>query len=246
MSQFESPDEQNEQAGIQVDLYGIKTKIQPTETDEPPPRTWKETLAGVNHHLMRLTRDIVGFVADVPTKGREVLRGIATMPAAVARRVAGAHQQADRREDRRQDELETGAAPLPPASEAASALEDKLLALRAQGYAVELRKLGQGRWEIAIVRPEHLEHAHELAQQALPELGAPNPVTQSRTVPIEELGLSARPLRCIQQAGIRTTDDLASLTAGGLLSLPGFGPASLTEVHRVLSERGLTLRDDKA
>jgi hypothetical protein len=80
-------------------------------------------------------------------------------------------EEADREEAIRQQEVESKALPTPSAVDAADRLEALLLWLRANGAAVEIRELEDGRQAIMIIKPEDRQIAAKLAAKALPKPG---------------------------------------------------------------------------
>jgi hypothetical protein len=83
-------------------------------------------------------------------------------------------------------------------------------------------------------------------------LEAPEPVHWSGVISCEEGGFvdladsSPGAFRYLHLAGIRTLDELASLTRGGLLKLPGVGKTRLGTIEAYLSAKGVALRADPA
>jgi DNA-directed RNA polymerase alpha subunit len=57
---------------------------------------------------------------------------------------------------------------------------------------------------------------------------------------IDDLGLSVRAFNCLKRAGIDTVDELLRFRYV-LVSLPGFGPRSLTDVERALKVNRIEL-----
>ena len=61
------------------------------------------------------------------------------------------------------------------------------------------------------------------------------------SIPVAELGLSARSLNCLASQHINTVGDLVAMSEEGLLSVRNFGQTSLAEVVDKLAQLGLTL-----
>lgn len=59
---------------------------------------------------------------------------------------------------------------------------------------------------------------------------------------VEELDLSVRSYNCLKRAGINTVDELAQKSEEDLMKVRNLGKKSLDEVHKKLSELGLSLR----
>jgi len=160
-----------ELTGIQIDGYKIKAHIRPVETGEPTPKTWAEVWQSVHAKLKLIAVNLVGVVEDAVVGTRKLLRGLAEIPAATARRIDRAHEKADREESIRQEKVESKVLPPPPPEDAMDCLKGLLLGLQANGVPVEIRDLGDGRQAIVIVKPEDRQIAAKLAAKALPGPG---------------------------------------------------------------------------
>ncbi len=172
-------DETAERTGIQVDGYKIKAHLRPVETGEPTHETWAEVAQSVNAKLKSIAVDSVGLVADVVEGSRRIIRGLADIPAAVARRIDRAHEKADRVEALEQVKVESRALPPPSPADAMNYVKEFLLGLQAQGKTVGIRDLEDGRVAIVIVKPEDQQFAAEVVAKALPGPGQP-PVKKKR------------------------------------------------------------------
>lgn len=64
--------------------------------------------------------------------------------------------------------------------------------------------------------------------------------------PLEVLGLSIRPLRCLQRRGIRTVGQLCCMPIAEMLAWQSWGAAVLDEARPKLAALGLRLYDDWA
>jgi hypothetical protein len=175
-----------EKTGIQVDIYGIKIKgpLRPADTGEPQPETWKDVAHAVHRHLKSLAVHLFGLPDDVLDAARKLVRGLSELPGALARRIDRAHENADRGEAKRQLKVAAGL-PAPSPTEALDNLEAGLLALQAEGAAVEIRELEDGRTALIIVKPEERQIAAELAAKALPapQQEKPKARAKGRTTP---------------------------------------------------------------
>lgn len=149
--------EESEVGGIQVDLYGVKTKVIVAE-DEPPPATWREVERRVNVAAMRIATGAFELPAELLAGATRFVRGVTALPDAIVRRVAGAHAEADREEERR-----AKAASRISVEEADANLEAVLLDLRSRGLHVEPFERADGQPVIIAVRPELADHARALA-----------------------------------------------------------------------------------
>jgi hypothetical protein len=128
-----------EKTGIQVDLYGIKAHVQPVETGEPTPKTWADVGQAVNAKLKSIAVNLPGLVDDMIVGGRKLVRGLAQIPAALARRIDRAHEKADRVEAVRQEKMEAGSLPPPAAEDTIDRLESLLLDAVSEPSAVDVR-----------------------------------------------------------------------------------------------------------
>lgn len=223
--------------GIQVDAYGIKADLRPVETGERPPKSWRQVRKDVNATLMSITVDAVRGIHDLILGTRKFIRGLAEIPAAVARRVDRAHDLADRKEGIRQEKFEAKQLPAPDTSKVVEQLEALFEELRAEGALVEPHDLGDGRTGILLVPPEVRDAAAQLARAALPAPAAAGP----SGLRIETI-LPGRIARVLIAAGLHTAADLESRTAAELLALDGFGERSLIKVRATLKHLGLELR----
>jgi small subunit ribosomal protein S16 len=76
-----------------------------------------------------------------------------------------------------------------------------------------------------------------VAEEAVEEVPAP-----ALDMPVEELGLSGRIVKALEEAEIDTARQLADKMAEGkdtVLAIPGLGEKSLEEIEEVLRDRGL-------
>jgi hypothetical protein len=89
------PDSEGEQ--IQLDLYGIRTKFTPTPSD-PVPDTWTEVWDRVHSTLKSIVTDSFGVVGDTLSSTRTFVRGIGSIPKAIAERITASHKVASRHE----------------------------------------------------------------------------------------------------------------------------------------------------
>jgi hypothetical protein len=168
VTQPRKPRKRKEQAVVQVGVHGVvvKAKVSPADIGEPTPKNWKQVWKLVHGHLMKLCVDAVGLVADVLGGARRLVRGLADIPPAVAKRIEKAQVQADRAEEKRQEQVAAGQREALPAPIAADRVEDVLADFRAKGLAAAVVKVGDAIAVVA-VRPELLEEAVAAARQAL-------------------------------------------------------------------------------
>ena len=243
MKEYEALHESTEKAGIQVDAYGIKANVQPSDTGETRPKTWKEVGQRVHDYLKSLCLNLFGLANDSIEGSRRLIRGLTRIPNSLANRIERAHDQADRQEDRLQTAVETAQTTAPLRYIASENLEVKLLELQAQGIPVVLRELPDGKWAIILVRREHHDLTDELIQPLLlpsPESSAQFPESQTS---ISNIGLSRRVRNVLLDQGIGTIGELVQFSQEELLQMRNIGEKSLTEVLACLKARGFSLRN---
>ena len=91
-----------------------------------------------------------------------------------------------------------------------------------------------------------LGQASEEAPQApapLHQLAEPPKDEGDLALPIDQIDLSVRARKAMENLKVRTLGELAALTEGELLACRNFGQTSLNEVRQRLAEHGLTLRE---
>jgi hypothetical protein len=62
---------------------------------------------------------------------------------------------------------------------------------------------------------------------------------------VEELEFSVRAAHCLENQGIRTVADLATMTEAELMRIPNFGRRTLGEVKEILGALGVTLGEGR-
>lgn len=245
---YDDSDEQEQPAPIQVDLYGFRLSSKPSPTEDASSRI---TLRGLRddiwQSLLRICRDSVGFLADVFTGARSVVRGIAALPAAVASRIGRAHQLSEQRESSAQEQFSTLLVTEESKAESVEQLEDILNELRAQGIPVRLDRLPSGQIAISLVRPELEDFAPEIAAEAVagyletipPQASATERLDDILNILVTDFELTVRTRNLLQKMGIRTLGDLTRTTENELLASKNFGEASLLEIREMLASKGL-------
>ncbi|MCR4661040.1 MAG: DNA-directed RNA polymerase subunit alpha [Clostridia bacterium] len=68
---------------------------------------------------------------------------------------------------------------------------------------------------------------------------------EEKSIDISSLGLSPRPLNCLQRNGINTTSDLAKMTASDLRKIQNLGAKSYDEILAKLDELNISLKKDE-
>jgi DNA-directed RNA polymerase subunit alpha len=86
------------------------------------------------------------------------------------------------------------------------------------------------------------EFSDELKEELALEAGREKPDADVLKTRIEDLNLSVRTMKALSNASIRTVGGLARKSEEDLLSLEGLGQKGITEIKRVLSNFGLTLK----
>lgn len=162
----ESDDQATENAAVQVDLYGVKAKGSPKDVEEVEPRDWKEVGTRVNALLRKIAVGLVTFVDEAITGARRGVKGLTSVPGALAKRIEGAHRQGDQEEEHRQNQLANREIAVPDTQHAVDHLASILERHQANGYHVRI-VLKDGKPVIVVVRPEHGELAAELGKNAL-------------------------------------------------------------------------------
>jgi hypothetical protein len=182
-------DEEAEPAGIQIDVFGMKVRVKPSELKHQEPTTWREVAGRVHASLKRTAVGIARLVEEVVEGSIRIVRGVTSLPGSISERVASAHEHADRAEDRRQ----AAAPPTAPAqlsgpsvSEAtaaqAAALEGILKEKLAEGHFVAIRQLDDGQWAVIVVKAALAEQAEQLAKLTSQHL-KDDTMPQSQTPP---------------------------------------------------------------
>jgi hypothetical protein len=245
-------DDLEQPAPVQVDLYGIKLRSSPSPTKDASSRI---TLTGLRddvwQSILRICRDSVGFVADVFTSARSIIRGIATVPAAVASRIRRAHDLSEKREGESQQNRPLLEITQEAKAESVEALSDLLGRLRAQGVPLRLGNLPSGHIVISIVQPDIEDTAPELAADAIteyliaPPRGLPDggriDVEEVLNTPVADFELSVRSRNCLKRMGVATLGDLCRFTEQDLLSRKDLGESGLIEIKETLASEGLKL-----
>jgi len=135
-SKSESP---GEKPVIEVDSYGIKARVTPSDPDTPTPRTWREVWHVVSVDLKRIIVEVSGTLVDSVRGARRMIRGVTGIPCAITARIEGAHVEADCKEQSAQRRLETGKiAPLSP-EEAIVAVKRVLDGLQSKARVAHVR-----------------------------------------------------------------------------------------------------------
>ena len=70
---------------------------------------------------------------------------------------------------------------------------------------------------------------------------APEPLKHDLSVTTENLGLTERTKNCLLAEKIHTLKDLLEWSEIDLLKTPNLGRKSLSEIHKMLASKGLTL-----
>jgi hypothetical protein len=171
MSEHDEPAKKevsSDTSAIEVDVYGIKARIEPTETGEPDPKTWKEVGRTVNKTLMALAVNLVRAPLDLVVGTRMIWRGLARIPASIAGCIEQGHKKAERLEAKAQEKAEQENLPPPPATKSLDLIESLILKTRAEGFAAEIVEREDGSVALVFVKPEDRANVGPLIQKALP------------------------------------------------------------------------------
>jgi DNA-directed RNA polymerase alpha subunit len=189
----------------------------------------------------------VGFLADVFTGARSVVRGIAALPAAVASRIGRAHQLSEQRESDAQEQFSTLLVTEESKAKSVAQLDDILNELQAQGIPVRIYRLHSGQIAISLVRPELEDVAPEIAANAVAGYIETMPLQESVTerledflnTPLADAELSVRNRDILQKMGVKTLGDLTRIKEQVLLQNKHLGEISLVEIREMLASKGL-------
>lgn len=166
---YEPTHDAGEDPYVQIDVYGIKVKAggRPVADQTTPPRTWREVASRINRHLMEWAVAPFAIVAAVADATQNLLRGL---PAMFTRRVEQSHSEADRREEKKQqEELLLGerekAVDLLPAPTEDSPVEENArdqferlkVEFKDKGIEVEIREMPDGNFSINMGSPDGIE-----------------------------------------------------------------------------------------
>lgn len=150
---------------IQIDGFRIKTKVRPNALKEDKPKTWKEVWASIDASLKGIVAGVFDLGYEVVHATRTVVRGLASIPQAVADRIEAGHAEADDIEGRSQAD---GSDLLTP-EQAMERFMDVVHEMEAEGIPVTMRCLPNGRWVITAARPDAHRLGHHGVQGALPD-----------------------------------------------------------------------------
>ena len=165
--------EDENRAAVQIDMYGLKAKVTPSETEDAEVRNWAEVAFQIGQKLRNIVRDVIGTIEDTFKTARRLIRGIGDigqLPKAIAGRVARAHAKIDAREDQKQAAAQNGQAELPTDEELERRLQQVLDAFRAKGVCPRVERSDTGPDLLFLVPDESLPAARSLANEELQRL----------------------------------------------------------------------------
>lgn len=151
---------------IVVDGYKVVLRVPPGDLGEKTPRTWSDVLFQVNGHLMRIATGATRLVAEALENATRLVRGIATLPAAVTKRLTRAHDEAERVEIMAQQESLVSLTP-PAADDAVRTIDALLSKYKVRGDIAEVRTDGT-RIVVVIVRSEAQESLEAVLDRKSP------------------------------------------------------------------------------
>lgn len=235
------PDEQTEGDSLQIDLFGIKARLRPTDLNEPEPRTWREVIGNINTHLQRFVNHTFGLAADVPQGMRRLIKRLSRSSTEKDRIIGNAHERTDRIEDIRSEKIENHQLPVPNLNQSSDFLQNLISKLLAEGK-IEIVRLETGEFFINAVKPEDRELSIQSGREILKELPGLKLDDLMRTS-VDKLKLSIRSSDCLARAKIKTIGELIDKTEADLLAIRSFGKTSLREVKAKLDYMGLSLKE---
>src|SRR5688572_31408812 len=97
--------QERQEDAIQVDSYGIKTRINPVVPVSP--RDWKEVWGRVHKSLMEIVTGSFDLVSALLTTSSSFVKGVGRLPEALTKRIEGAHAHAISEEQKAQKLLES-------------------------------------------------------------------------------------------------------------------------------------------
>jgi len=247
MSKHTHDSDRDDDGQIQVEYYGIKRKFRPVASDERQPKTWQEVRDRMNRSLMRIATEPLALVADVFSGARSLVRGICSVPTAIASRIRRARKQSDDREDETQAIAATETAAIAHTPEQAlGELKAVLDRFQSMGLAVEVRQLSDGQAMIAVVRPELAGQVAGVAKRVEGEVrpALPKNLETEQTAGIESLGLPARATKALRDGGVINVPDPARHSKETLLVVHGIGPNYVQQIEAALAKTGYRLRDE--
>lgn len=174
---------------LQFDAYGLKN-LRPAEHLRPlakpaaegflagfegvddDPKSLRELGRSVYQSLLRLIAGAFALPGDALRSTRRVLGGLGSVLPALARRLSGAHAEAERAEVAKQQQAMTPALTVIEPRDSVAALLDFRDELRARGIPCDIERV-HGSWVIGIVQVEHAALATEGARQLLEDVGVP-------------------------------------------------------------------------
>lgn len=153
--------EERREDGLVVDAYGVRVKAPRGHLGEPAPQSWIEVRQQLKGHLLRLATAPTRLVVEVIEGLTKLVRGVSSVPSALATRISRGHAVADELEGRR-----LGNDPVSAAT-ALHSVEQILRRLRVKGYCAEILVRKDGRPAIIVAAPDERELANLLAESAL-------------------------------------------------------------------------------
>jgi hypothetical protein len=224
--------EDRETSSIELDAYGIKGKINPAISQADEPANWWGVLRQLNQLLMSFVVDAPGAVFDSVKGLRNLVRaigGVKTVPKNLTRIAQAARYEAEQQEAKRGSKTVVGEFDNGADQKLVQALEE----MQARGLHVEIVERLDGAIVIIVVRPEFewLENARRVASY----VPLPHEVIVKS---LHEIGLSARIIERLEEAGLFSVGDLAALSDEELLRIPGIGRKSLEIIRQCLRSVG--------
>jgi hypothetical protein len=142
---------------IVVDAYGFRLRAQRGDLGETTPTSWTEVGEQIRGHLLRLATAPTRLIVEALEGTTKLIRGLSSVPSALATRIASSHEAADLREHGRER------VPAPSPDVALAQLDRVLQRLIVKGYCAEIVVRNDGTPVIIIVAPGEREAAEQLA-----------------------------------------------------------------------------------
>jgi hypothetical protein len=150
---------------IGLNIYGIKATVRPGEVP-PPPKNLRDLKTRACQYLLAFADGCMALLPDGITAGRGLLRGIARLPLALARRIEVSTEAADKAEASRQEVSVAAKNPILK-NTAIDHLRDVIDELRAAGIPVEVHKIENQKVVFTLTPPDVAPLALAEAKEAI-------------------------------------------------------------------------------
>ena len=136
---------EQENEKVQIDVYGVKASFPVADLEEEPPANAQDVVQQIKQHLLRIAVAPTRLVAEVLEGASRLVRALTGHSVRTESRRRAAHEMADRREARRQDDLVPNRSKHAGASSVTLAVQERRTALlaRLEALLAEQRTLGR-------------------------------------------------------------------------------------------------------